>query len=126
MAKRKWRRSRTRWKRHGGAAKTQRRCWGSATRRYSTKCGNSTWIRLAAGDPRRQWQRIPHPSRRGETTNEGTGKEVFHVTLLEKKLCATNVARYCLRKTWYGLRVTTSGFGIERFIGDGPHVSRLR
>jgi len=62
----------TRWCRKDAA-----KMLGSATRRYSTKCGNSTWIRLAAGDPRRQWQRIPHPSRRAKRLTKVRAKSSF-------------------------------------------------
>jgi len=64
---------------------------------------------IAAG--RNDWRR----HRQGLLSRHTVGKEA----------CATNAARYCWRDSWYGLHVTTSGFGIERFIGNEPHVSPL-
>src|ERR1700756_4694314 len=54
--KRRWKRLPTLWKKRAGAAKTRRRCWESATKRYYIRCGNSTWIRREAAErrPRRR------------------------------------------------------------------------
>src|SRR5712692_592913 len=55
--KRRWKPSRTHWKKRAGAARTLRKCWASATRPCSTRCDNSTWTRRGPDDPPRARRR---------------------------------------------------------------------
>src|ERR1700730_17858262 len=56
--KRRWRPSRTRWKRRAGAARTPRKCWASATEPCSTRCGSLTWTRRERAGRYRQWPQV--------------------------------------------------------------------